>query len=433
MTAERPFYVYCHTAPNGKRYIGQTSKEPNVRWANGRGYTHNPYFSNAIKKYGWNNIRHDILCVVHSENMAHLFEKHYIEKYGTFDGKRGYNLTLGGEGTLGHYVSDECKRKISEANTGNTWSEERKKACSKRLSGSGNPMYGRHHSDEMREKMSLERKGKPLKPEQREKVTRALLETIEKQKKPVRQYDLNGNLIATFSSAADAASSVGKGHSSITMCCLGKRNTAHGYRWAFADEALRKNAEEVHKARPKNGTAVIQTDMSGEEVSRYKSLTEAARIVHCNRNKIAACCRGERESYAGYVWRYESAVTKPVTGRSIRQLDLNGNEIALFADVADACISTGVPRNRIYRCCRGLQDTSFGYRWEFANDEHCIVRANGPIGVVQMDMDGNVVDRFRSVTDAMRKTGHDRHRIIECCNGERSSYRESKWRLADAA
>ena len=59
----RKYKVYKHTFPNGKIYIGITSKK-NVkrRWGNGgSGYKDQTYMRNAINKYGWENVKHEIL------------------------------------------------------------------------------------------------------------------------------------------------------------------------------------------------------------------------------------------------------------------------------------------------------------------------------------------------------------------------------------
>lgn len=52
----------------------------------------------------------------------------------------------------------------------------------------------------------------------------------------VNQYDLQGNFIATYNSAAEAAIAVGKpgNGSSITKACKGKLKSAYKYRWAYA-------------------------------------------------------------------------------------------------------------------------------------------------------------------------------------------------------
>ena len=57
------YTVYKHTSPSGKVYIGITCRKPEYRWNHGRGYKEidQPLFYRAIKKYGWDNITHEIL------------------------------------------------------------------------------------------------------------------------------------------------------------------------------------------------------------------------------------------------------------------------------------------------------------------------------------------------------------------------------------
>ena len=55
------YVVYKHTSPSGKVYIGITGQDIHRRWRNnGEGYR-GQLFYNAIKKYGWENISHEIL------------------------------------------------------------------------------------------------------------------------------------------------------------------------------------------------------------------------------------------------------------------------------------------------------------------------------------------------------------------------------------
>ena len=50
----KKYCVYVHTNKfNGKKYVGITSMNPKDRWKNGNGYSNNSYFTNAIRKYGW--------------------------------------------------------------------------------------------------------------------------------------------------------------------------------------------------------------------------------------------------------------------------------------------------------------------------------------------------------------------------------------------
>ena len=43
--------VYCHTFPNGKRYIGITKQKPEDRWLDGMGYSAQPKVFAAIVKF----------------------------------------------------------------------------------------------------------------------------------------------------------------------------------------------------------------------------------------------------------------------------------------------------------------------------------------------------------------------------------------------
>lgn len=55
------YSVYKHTFPNGKVYIGMTSRKPKDRWHNGKGYKTQSLIHKAIQEYGWNNVKHEIL------------------------------------------------------------------------------------------------------------------------------------------------------------------------------------------------------------------------------------------------------------------------------------------------------------------------------------------------------------------------------------
>ena len=56
-----------------------------------------------------------------------------------------------------------------------------------------------------------------------------------KSRKPVAQYDLNGNLLAVFTSLMSAKEITGVSTTQIRCCCTGKTSTAHGYVWKFID------------------------------------------------------------------------------------------------------------------------------------------------------------------------------------------------------
>lgn len=89
------YCVYKHTAPNGKSYIGITSQRPSARWLNGNGYQGQKKFYNAIMKYGWSNIKHEVLYKGLTQEEACKKEIELIQQYDSV--KNGYNSSTGGE------------------------------------------------------------------------------------------------------------------------------------------------------------------------------------------------------------------------------------------------------------------------------------------------------------------------------------------------
>lgn len=55
--------------------------------------------------------------------------------------------------------------------------------------------------------------------------------------KPVDQYDMQGNLIATYWGAHEASRQTGVCRGRITECCLGRIRTSGGYIWRYHTEA----------------------------------------------------------------------------------------------------------------------------------------------------------------------------------------------------
>lgn len=180
---EKKWIVYRHLFPNGKSYIGITCKKPKDRWRDGEGYR-SQKVHRAIKKYGWDNIKHEILEEGLSLEDANEREKYYINFFRTFiywKNSKGYNCTLGGDGTCGTPLSDEQKELLAKI----------------------------HNSKEFKE---------------------MLIKRNKEMAKRVYQYSLNGNFVQEFDSFTEAACEYEVSTTSLsyavrnnTLCC--------GYQW----------------------------------------------------------------------------------------------------------------------------------------------------------------------------------------------------------
>lgn len=95
----KKYYIYIHTCPNSRRYIG-LSQNPKQRWNNGEGYKENIEFYKLIKKYGWENIKHEIVAETYYGWVARKIEKTLITTYK----KNGLALNRNNEDKPG-YIS----------------------------------------------------------------------------------------------------------------------------------------------------------------------------------------------------------------------------------------------------------------------------------------------------------------------------------------
>ena len=203
--AERKWLVYKHTSPSGKVYIGITCRLPEIRWNKGLGYKSSPRFFLAIIKYGWENIKHEILETNLSEEKAKLKEIELIKFYKSK--KLSYNTTDGGSGVRGYIPNQFTRNKmsVSAKKKPPVSIETKSKLSSQRL--------GISKSKEWKNKIGNSNKGKTS--------------------KIVLQFDKQNNFINEYPSTLDAQKITGISNGHIGKCCNGIRKSAGGYIWKY--------------------------------------------------------------------------------------------------------------------------------------------------------------------------------------------------------
>lgn len=246
---DKKWIVYRHTSPSGKVYIGITSRKYYSRWCGGKGYKSCKAFYRAISKYGWSNIKHEILFTNLPEERAKRLETELIRHYKSLD--ISYNITNGGDGVLGYKHNPETIQKLKDAHIGRVykrgwkWTEEQKSNKPTRdMHGSNNPNYGNHkiagennfmygktHTEEARKKISIANTGRTHKMPDSQK---AIL--LKVHSKPVIQLNLDNSIVAKFESSIAAARFYGKSTPTanhIAECCKGKRKSCMNYKWIY--------------------------------------------------------------------------------------------------------------------------------------------------------------------------------------------------------
>jgi group I intron endonuclease len=89
--------IYKLTSPSGKVYVGQTTDFAKRMYTYAyKGCRMQRYLSAAIKKYGWGSFTKEIIDSADYQEYLDFLESYYIEKLGTMDEAKGYNLKSGG-------------------------------------------------------------------------------------------------------------------------------------------------------------------------------------------------------------------------------------------------------------------------------------------------------------------------------------------------
>lgn len=271
---QQGYCLYAHINPlNDKTYIG-ISKNVKKRWGGKeKAYKNCTIIGRALRKYGWDNFIHVVICDGLTKEEACEKEKQWIFAYKR-DGY-SYNITDGGEGTSGITRSSQHKQILKER------------------------MTGRYVSPETREKIS--------------KTHRELHLTGKK----VYAFDIKTKeLVNEYPTIGEAALAVGIKASNIGRAARGGRPSAGGFIWSFSPIINRRDGK--YSTIGKANRKLYCYDLHGNFIKEYKNSSEVVQKIGGSKSGLSACCLGRLPSYYGYIWRHEQCEIEPEVLKKIR-------------------------------------------------------------------------------------------------------------------
>ena len=410
---------------NCKRYVGQTKQGrldkrifEHLIESKAAGTT--VIFHNAIRKYGIENFEIEVIEDHISEEEIDEKEKFYIQFYHTYykEGK-GYNMTLGGQGTHGYIFTEEDKAKMSEKNKAawkqikNTKQELYKQHCI----NSHITSIGKQISDLTKQKIREQKLNSV--PWNKGKSQGAYFECILPFLK-ICQYDqFTDKLINTFDNIYAAVNyAITVLHASKNWCkqfiyadCRQNNGSHYLYKWRFEDYNLFKQLfqdcknDKVYLSnnhiRPLSGTQfssipVLQFNKyTGEFIKEFNGTYFAAaslnlsnsyyKISNVYAGRIFAVCEAKKGSAYNYIWRFKKdypnkilpkkellKIDKSPVAKAILQYDLKGSLIAEFESAPAYARMIGADKKeqrkiaqRINAVCSGHYKTYRGFIWKY--------------------------------------------------------------------
>ena len=284
---EKLYCVYKHIFPNNKVYIGVTCKKPKYRWDNGNGYQKSQRkIYNAIKKYGWENIKHEILYEKLTKEEAEQKEIELIAQYNSTNDNYGYNIEKGGN--LNKEISEETRQLMIKNHKGRTGLKLTKKQCERigyyskkrwdnmpsdekeyyinilKTTNIGRPSWnkGLCFSEEARKNMSIAQKKRyengAISPMKGKKHTRETIKKMSDKKKGMKysiearknmkKHNANAKKIIIletkqiFNSGKECAEFLNCHRCSPNFACNGVQKTCKGYHLMWLDEYNQRNS-----------------------------------------------------------------------------------------------------------------------------------------------------------------------------------------------
>lgn len=156
------------------------------------------------------------------------------------------------------------------------------------------------HSKETLLKIAEKNKGKPSGRKGKKNSLEQIRKVAEKKRKPVLQYDLEGNFIKEWSSLSDLCEKHKYSLNTISCVCLRKKNynSAYGFLWKYKED---KHSIRFIKPFVK---PVLQKSKEGIVIKKWDSIKEAASFLKLHSTTICICCKNSEKSTGGFKWDY---------------------------------------------------------------------------------------------------------------------------------
>lgn len=283
---------------NGKIYIGvHKTANPNVfdgYIGNGvtsqKSATGNTKFHNAVRKYGYENFKREIIEIFPGTNEgcndayqleAKLVNEDFIKR------KDVYNMALGGYGQSGLMGCTKVLQYSLDGKFIKLWDSIKEAEEYYNTKGIYDVCIGRTH----------QLKGFAWRYYDEDTIIEDIGK-IKTKNKTVYQYDLQGNLLKVWSSTIEAGSIFDNpkaARAAISNVCNKTTRQAYGYYWSFK----RKFEYTPY------GVAVAMYDDDGIFIKSFSKLKDATKELNLKSStNILDCIKGKQKHCKGYRWRY---------------------------------------------------------------------------------------------------------------------------------
>ena len=211
------------------------------------------------------------------------------------------------------------------------------------------------------------------------------------------------------------------------------KNNKYGYNCTYGGDGtlgLKRTKESIESFKSQISKEVYQYLPDGSFVKKWTSIKSVEEETGFCASWISACCLGKTKQAHGYLWRHDyieklNPVRLGHEGKEVYQYSLDGNFIQKWDSLMQIQNKKGYASSNIALCCKGKQNTAYGYIWKF--DKSDKVEPIEKITYNQYDFDGNYIKTFYSIKDINESLGYKNLPIADVCNGIRKQTGGYMW------
>jgi group I intron endonuclease len=190
--------------------------------------------------------------------------------------------------------------------------------------------------------------------------------------KPIKQYDLKGEFIRHWRSAAEVERCLGFKAENISSCCLKKQNSSNNFIWRFEnDELLNIDIDKANKSL--RLSEVRQYNLKGELIKIFNNIKEASKQTDIKESTIRTTCNGNIKTGAGFIWKFKNEPLNLVDHINkkdypIKQFYLDGELIHEWDNISEIIKKLNINKwssKLIYNCCENKKKHYLNYKWEW--------------------------------------------------------------------
>lgn len=190
---------------------------------------------------------------------------------------------------------------------------------------------------------------------------------------------------------------------------------------------------------------IVQLDLDGNFIKYWECMTYVQDELGILISDICSVCNNQKKSASGYMWMYFEDYNKnkdnikpyylqayPKT--KVVQLSLDGKYIETFDSVGIASDCTNSQSSDIYSCILGNKKTCNNYLW-IKESDYDINKSyfkeysrSSSKEILMFDLKGNLINEFKSLSEASKVTGFWRYNITKNINEEKNPIIDFKFK-----